>query len=62
MRGLHEVGGEGSCFRVKGSTAIKTETQLFSGTNSFFPLFFWGGGCPTKHDLPQKGFPFLEGH
>ena len=30
---------------------------MFSGTNSF-SLFF--GGCPTKHGLPQKGFPFFS--
>ena len=31
--------------------------QLSSGT--LFPPFF--GGCPTKHGLPKKGFPFFPG-
>ena len=35
-----------------------TTTQLFRAT--FFPVFFCG--CATKNGLPQKGFPFFQGH
>ena len=41
-----------------GVEVVFSGSQLFSGTNSF-PLFFGGGGCPTKNGLPRKGFPFF---
>ena len=36
------------------------EPHLSCSVAPFFPLFF--GGCPTKNGLPQKGFPFFQGH
>ena len=40
------------------SLPSKSHSQFFSGTNYFSLLFH---GCPTKHGLPQKGFPFFPG-
>ena len=56
----YEAKGENAmCHRVRLGFEGEQRNSVVQWHQLFF-LFF--GGCPTKNGLPQKGFPFFQGH